>query len=225
MRFEIPKLSHSELPHTVLAEDAPICIFVKDIKRPVATPARNAKPANIVDLTVKHYEQLFTSKKIDLSNITFMTLSQLINDYTSYDQRRKLTFLFDKFLVESTIATRVNAFLGSKLLVDGRVAYPIELGVDDLATEYDIVLRQVVYQATPTLEYQFNKPLIRVGRFSQPVSQVAENIIDLVGQLGTLHPGGSPNIQHIYLRTNGNVATFLQLYTNPGKMKKLSLCI
>lgn len=216
-RSHISLHSHSELPYTVLAEDAPIVIFVKDIKRPIATPARNAKPASIVDLTIKHYEQLFTNKKIDISNITFMPLSQLINEFTSYDQRRKLTFLYDKFMVEASIGARVNAFLGTKLLIDGRVAYPIELGVDDLATEYDIVLRQVVYQSIPSFEYQLNKPMIRVGRFSQPVAQVAENIIDLVSQLGSIHPAGSQNIQYLHLRTNGNLATFQKLYTNPGE--------
>lgn len=200
----------------MLAEDAPIVVIVKDIKRPIATPARNAKPANIVDLTIKHYEQLFASKKIDVANITFLPLSQLINEYTSYDQRRKLTYLYDKFLVEASIGARVNAFLGTKLLIDGRVAYPIELSVDDLATEYDIVIRQVVYQSSQ-FEYQMNKPFIRVGRFSQLVSQVAENIIDLVGQLGSIHPGGSVNIQNIHLRTNGNLSTYLKLYSNPGE--------
>lgn len=194
----------------MLGDDSAVCIFVRDQKKP--TGARAGK--NDYDHTIKHYETMFRTKKIEQSNITFMPLSQFFNEYTTFDQRRKLTYLFDKFMCDTPIATRVNAFLGAKLLQDGRAAFPIDLASAELAEEMDGVLRQVYYQYPQ--EYTNNKPSIRVGRQSMAADQVVENIIDLVHQLGSLHPGGSQNIQRLHLRANGNVSTVVDLYVCKG---------
>lgn len=150
-----------------------------------------------------------------------MPISQFFNEYATFDQRRKLTFLFDKFMCDLPIATRVNAFLGFKLLQDGRGAFPVDLTSNELPEEVDGVLRQVYYQY-PHLEYSSNKPHIRVGRKSMPDEQVVENIIDLVHQLGSLHPGGSHNIAKIHLRANGNASTVVDLYVTKGKLNLLN---
>lgn len=195
----------------MLGDDSAVCIFVRDQKRPAG--ARNSK--NDYDHTIKHYEALFRTNKIEQGNITFMPISQFFNEYATFDQRRKLTFLFDKFMCDLPIATRVNAFLGFKLLQDGRGAFPVDLASNELPEEVDGVLRQVYYQY-PHLEYSSNKPHIRVGRKSMPDDQVVENIIDLVHQLGSLHPGGSHNIAKIHLRANGNASTVVDLYVTKG---------
>lgn len=200
----------------MLADDSAVCIFVRDLKKPPTTPGRNAKAPNLADLTVKHYEQLLTAAKIDISTVTIMPLSQLFNEHSSLDQRRKLTYLYDKFMVEAPVATRVNGFLGAKLLYESRAAFPIDLQAADLAGEFDVVLRQVFYQSHQTAENQFVRTQVCVGRESLDVAQVAENIIDLLGQLGPLQPGGAPNISALYLRASGNVATAVELYRDPA---------
>lgn len=203
----------SELPYTVLANDSPVCLFVRDLKKPPQTPGRQAKSPNLADLTVRHYEQLLAAAKIDTSNVTVIPLSVLFNDYISLDQRRKLTYLYDKFIVEASVATRVNAFLGVKLLYRfSRAAFPIDLRAADLAAEWDTVQRQVFYQSLQAADHEITRPHICVGRESQDTAQVAENIVDLLGQLGALQPGGAPNISSLYLRASGNVATTVQLY-------------
>lgn len=196
----------------MLADDSAVCIFVRDLKKPPTTPGRNAKAPNLADLTVKHYEQLLTAAKVDISTVTIIPLSQLFNEHTSLDQRRKLTYLYDKFMVEASVATRVNAFLGSKLLYEARAAFPIDLQAADLAGEFDVVVRQVFYQSHQAADHQFVRPQVCVGRESQDTAQVAENIIDLLGQLGSLHPGGAPNISSLHLRASGNVATSVELF-------------
>lgn len=194
-----------------MAEDASILIFVKDLKR-----AGRSSNKPDYDHTIKHYETLFRSKKIDQSHITFMPLNQFFNEYTSLDQRRKLTYLYDKFICEESIAPRVNAFIGSKIMHDGRAAYPLDLGSNELIGDYDAVLRQVYYQF-PFLEYN-NRPSVRVGRSGMAPELVADNIIDLVRQLGTLHPGGSQNLQRIHLRAAGNATYGCLLYKNDGNL-------
>lgn len=209
-------ICYSELPYSVLTEDSSVCLFVRDLKKPPATVGRQAKSATLADLTVRHYEQLLAAANIDTSAVTVMPLSQLFNEHYSLDQRRKLTYLYDKFIVEAPVATAVNAFLGAKLLYDGRAAFPVDLRAGDLASEWDVVLRQVFYQSQQAAEHLAAKPYICVGRQSHDVAQVAENIIDLLGQLGALHPGGAPNVAALYLRASGNVATAVQLYKDPA---------
>lgn len=196
----------------MLSDDSGICIFVRDLKKPPQTPGRQAKAPNLADLTVRHYEQLLNAAKVDISNVTIMPISQLFNDHPSLDQRRKLTYLYDKFMVEASVATRVNAFLGSKLLYEARAAFPIDLQAPDLAGEFDVVLRQVFYQSHQASDHQFVRPQVCVGRESQDVAQIAENIIDLLGQLGAVQPGGAPNVSALYLRASGNVATAVELF-------------
>lgn len=140
-------------------------------------------------------------------------MSQLYNDYSTFDQRRKLTFLFDKFLVDKKIATRVNGFMGTKLMQDGRAAFPVDLTLANLAQEIDANLRNVFYQY-PFLDY--HKPNIKIGRHQMDDAKIVDNIIDVVRQLGTMHPGGSQNIWKIHIKPNVYVADTVDLYTNTG---------
>lgn len=200
-----------DLPNSVLPTDANVCVFVKDIKR----ASIRGKPD--YEHTVKHYEALFRSKKIDSEiNFTFMPLSQFLNEYASFDQRRKLTFLYDKFMVDNSIATKVNAFFGTQLMHDGRAAFPIDLTSADLNTELEVVLKQVYYKF-PFLDFHFMQPMIQVGRLNMTDDKIAENIIDLVGQVGDLHPGGKDNVKSLLLRTNGLVAVSVEIYKSAEK--------
>ncbi len=48
--------------------------------------------------------------------------------------------------------------------------------------------------------------------------QIAENIIELLKQLGTLHPGGSNNIYKLHLKPNVNISVAVPIYINTGKL-------
>lgn len=48
--------------------------------------------------------------------------------------------------------------------------------------------------------------------------QIAENIIELLKQLGTLHPGGSNNVYKLHLKPNVNISVAVPIYINTGKL-------
>lgn len=173
----------SILPRTCHNADSNVLLIVKDVRIP------GGKRAN-TERTINNYETIFRNNGIDQKLITFMPLSQLLNDYASSEERRKLSFMYDQFIVDKDIAVKVNAFLGTKMLHDGRAAFPIDFS--DALTLPDKVhkaLRMVFCMYTQPTADQESKSIIRVGRHSMPNEHIVENIIDLLYQLQEVHPG------------------------------------
>lgn len=145
-----------------------------------------AKP----DRTITHYETLFRNNGIDHKLITFMPLSQLLNDYASFEERRKLSFMYEQFIVDKDIAVKVNAFLGAKMLHDGRAAFPIDLSDQlTLADKMHKALRMVFCLYSQATDDKESKSIFRIGRHSMANEHIVENVIDLLYQLQEVHPG------------------------------------
>lgn len=47
--------------------------------------------------------------------------------------------------------------------------------------------------------------------------EIAENIIELLKQLGTIHPGGSNNIYKLHLKPNVSISVAVPIYINTGE--------
>lgn len=73
-------------------------------------------------------------------------VNQLYNEFSSFELRRKLTYLYDKFLVDRAVATHVNGFLGNKIMLKGRSAIPIDIQSENLPDEIETNLRKVFYK-------------------------------------------------------------------------------
>lgn len=160
-------------------------IIVKDVR---LAGNKLAKP----ERTVSHYETLFRNNGIDQKLITFMPLSQLLNDYAGYEERRKLAFLYEQFIVDKDIAAKVNAFLGTKLLHEGRAAFPTDFSDPlTLADKIHKAMRMVYCMYSQPTEDHESKCVIRVGRHSMANEHIVENVIDLLYQLQELHPGNN----------------------------------
>lgn len=196
-------IKYSVLPHSLETADSDICVFVKDLKR---GRKLDHEP------TVKHYEQLLRGKKVD-RNITVIPINQLYNEFATFELRRKLTYLYDRFLVDKAVAAHVNGFLGHKLLSKGRSAIPVDLGADNLADEIETALRKVFYK-------HINNGItqnVQVGRHSMSDAQIAANVTELVGQLAVIHPGGTKNVYKLHLKPNVNVSVAVPLYVDLGE--------
>ena len=142
-----------------------------------------------------------------------MPVNQLYNEYTSFELRRKLSFSFDKFLVDSAVAAHVNGFLGSKMLKKGHLAFPINVQADNLSDEIDVTLRKVFYKHVGRGITQS----IQVGKHSMSNDQIAENIIDLIRQFGDIHPGGYKNVYKLHLRPQMNISVSIPIYVSLGE--------
>lgn len=197
------KSEYSTLPHSIDAEDSDVCLFVKDLKR-----GRRLD----FEPTIKHFEGMLRQKKVE-RNLTIIPLNQLYNDYATFELRRKLTYLYDRFLVDKEIATHVNGFLGHKLLSKCRSAIPINLAADNLNEEIDTSMRKVFYKHVNTGITQS----VLVGRHSMSDEAISENIIDLVKQLAQIHPGSTENIYKLHLKPNVNVSVSVPIYVNLGE--------
>lgn len=53
--------------------------------------------------------------------------------------------------------------------------------------------------------------------------QIAENITELLKQLGSLHPGGSNNVYKLHLKPNVNISVAVPIYINTGEFVCLFL--
>lgn len=185
----------------MLNEESDICLFVKDVKRSGRRP--DYEP------TIQHYEKLLRTQKIK-QNITIIPVSQLYNDYATFEQRRKLTFIYDKFLVDTPIAAQVNGFLGNKLLNKGRIAFPVNLATGaELGDNIDKAVRTVCYKH---LQRGLTQS-IQVGRHSMTDEDIADNVIDAVNQFQEFHPGGYANVHKLILRPQLNIPVVVPIYT------------
>lgn len=193
----------SSLPHSLENAESDICIFVKDLKR-----GRKLD----YEPTIKHYEALLKTKKVE-RNITIIPINQLYNEFATFELRRKLTYLYDRFLVDKAVATHVNGFLGHKLLTKGRSAIPVDLAADNLAEEIEGSLRKVFYKHVNNGITQS----VQVGRHSQTDEQIGENIVELVNQLALLHPGGTQNVYKLHLKPNVNISVAVPIYVDLGE--------
>ncbi|XP_031631432.1 ribosomal L1 domain-containing protein CG13096-like [Contarinia nasturtii] len=194
-------LSRILLKHSLHNEDSEVALFVKDLKR-----GRRLD----FEPTIQHYENLLREKNVTKYRITVIPVNQLYNEYATFELRRKLSYLYDKFLVDSPIAAHVNGFLGSKMLKKGRLAIPVNLSKENLSDEIDKAMRKVFYKHVN----QGITQNIQVGKHTMPNDQIADNIIDLLRQFGDIHPGGYKNVHKLFLRPQANVSVVIPLYVS-----------
>lgn len=191
------------LKHSLLDDDSEIALFVKDLKR-----GRRLD----FEPTIQHFETLLKDKKVN-HKITIIPVNQLYNEYATFEARRKLCYLYDKFLVDSRVATHVNGFLGSKMLKKGCLALPVNLTKDNLNDEIDNALRKVFYKHT-------NRGItlnIKVGKHTLSNDKIAENVIELLRQFGNVHPGGYKNVHKLHLRPQANLSVSIPIYVSMGE--------
>ncbi|KAJ6643489.1 Ribosomal L1 domain-containing protein [Pseudolycoriella hygida] len=199
-------LSRVIIPHACHNDDTSVLVFVKDSR---IGGRKLAKP----EQTIKQYETLFRNKNIDQKMVTFMPLSQFLNDYAGYEERRKLSFMYEQFIADKDISVKVNSFLGSKLINEGRAAFPLDFSdQEQLADIFDETLRMVYYMYTPPIDEHESKSVIHVGRHSMSNEDIVENIIDVLHQLQDLHPGGCNNVSKMVVRANTQIDKVYQIY-------------
>lgn len=196
--------THRLLKHSLQNEDSEVALFVKDLKR-----GRRLD----FEPTIQHYENLLREKNVTKYRITVIPVNQLYNEYATFELRRKLSYLYDKFLVDAPVAAHVNGFLGSKMLKKGRLAVPVNLSKENLSDEIDKAMCKVFYKHVN----QGITQNVQVGRHSMPNEQIAENVIDLLRQFGDIHPGGYKNVHKLFLRPQANVSVVIPLYVSAGK--------
>lgn len=194
-------LSRILLKHSLHNEDSEVALFVKDMKR-----GRRLD----FEPTIQHYENLLREKNVTKYRITVIPVNQLYNEYATFELRRKLSYLYDKFLVDAPIAAHVNGFLGTKMLKKGRLAIPVNLSKENLSDEIDKAMRKVFYKHVN----QGITQNIQVGKHTMPNEQIAENVIDLLRQFGDIHPGGYKNVHKLFLRPQANVSVVIPLYVS-----------
>lgn len=194
----------SALKHSLLDEDTEIALFVKDLKR-----GRRLD----FEPTVQHYEQVLREKGVTKFRITVIPINQLYNEYATFELRRKLSYLYDKFLADASIAAHVNGFLGTKMLKKGRLAIPVNLSKTDLNAEIEKALRKVFYKNANEGITQS----VQIGRHHMTDEQIAENVIDLLHRIGDVHPGGYKNVHKLFLRPQTNVSVIIPIFASAGK--------
>lgn len=193
----------STLKHTMVGEDDEIALFVKDLKR-----GRRLD----FEPTIQHYEELLREKGVTKYRITVIPINQLYNEFATFELRRKLSYLYDKFLADSSIAAHVNGFLGTKLMKKGRLAIPVHLSRPNLSSEIDKALRKVFHKHVDA----GNTQLIQIGKHHMSDEHITENLLDVLQRIGDIHPGGYLNINRLFLRPQTNVSVSILFFAKVG---------
>lgn len=166
---------------------------------------------NATENTIQHYENLLDTKNVSKYKITVILDNQL---YENDAKTLALQYMYDKILADENIAARVKRFLGSKKFEKDHIAIPVNLLEENLSGEIDKAMRTVLYRHERNIEY------INVGKHKMSNGQIAENIIDLLGQFCDVPNKGYQNLLKVCLRPQANVSVVYPLYGSAGKWCK-----
>lgn len=159
--------------------------------------------------TIQHYEDLF--REIGVSNLKIVPFNQLRKECTTFESKRKFANTYDYFLCDGRIVSHVVGFCGKHFQKPRTTIHAVRM---DNPKTYK---RDIEHALKRTAFKQLQKGdlvSIPVGNHRFTVDQLADNILLVVEQLKSLHPGGYANIRNMNIKIDIKGTSSLPLYVN-----------
>eukprot|EP00252_Welwitschia_mirabilis_P027183 TRINITY_DN9243_c0_g1_i1.p1 TRINITY_DN9243_c0_g1~~TRINITY_DN9243_c0_g1_i1.p1 ORF type:complete len:575 (+),score=154.07 TRINITY_DN9243_c0_g1_i1:211-1935(+) len=123
-----------------------------------------------------------------------LRFSKLLTDYKSFEAKRKLCGSFDVFFADKTIVTMLPKLLGKKFFEKKK--HPLRIHAKP-----DVLRQQIEKFCYSALFYvpSGSCSLVRVGRTSQSVKEIAENVAAVLDNIEWAVPGKWKNIRSLHI--------------------------
>lgn len=194
------------LPHPVVDEMTPICLFVSDIDR-------NERDYSV---TVDKYQEMLDQAAIK-PQISIVPLKQLKLEYKEYESKRQLLAMYDMFLADARIIRLLPSHLGRHFFKRKRFPVQVNLTCSDLKKE----MTRALSTSCCALAGRGSSGQMTVGKLSQTTEQVTENILRCVGKLASSLPGGWNNIRSAHIKAQDTPA--IPIYVSFGSKDEVEL--
>ncbi|KAL5291284.1 RSL1D1 family protein [Megaselia abdita] len=159
------------------------------------------------DPTIQHYEDLLRRNNIE--GVKVIPFNQLKNEYSGYENKRKLANTFEHFLCDGRIVSDVVGFLGAITQKPRTTLHAVRLNDhNDVGAAIKKGIRRTAFK-------QINKgnmTTIPIASHRHTPEEVADNILATLKQLKTLYPGGLGNIRSLNLKVGVLGTSSLPLY-------------
>jgi len=176
------------LPHPFHdPKTATSCIIVRDLdKYPLRLQDRE-KSARI-------YKQ-FLDETQHLTEFTqLLSLSQLMSEYRTYDDRRKLCHTYDVFIADKRLRGKITHSLGKEFVLNKKIPFVIDV-TKNVRKNFRRVFKLTRTTLTPsTLKFK-----VKIGRLNQPADHLLANLRAVKKSLAKLMPGKWDNVRSAYV--------------------------
>uniref|UniRef100_A0A914WQV5 Ribosomal protein L1 n=1 Tax=Plectus sambesii TaxID=2011161 RepID=A0A914WQV5_9BILA len=141
-------------------------------------------------------EKLLIEQNITSAQITkILTRRQLEREYHTFADKRSLASAYDLFLVDNTVMKAVHDICGKEFHKAKK--YPIAVKTNrPLAPQISKAFRITLM---PVFKLK-NRVSIKIGHLGQPLDELVKNMNECIVQLRHYCPGGTANIQSLYLQ-------------------------
>ncbi|XP_057330230.1 ribosomal L1 domain-containing protein 1-like [Microplitis mediator] len=194
--IKIPKVPHRRLritlPHDMVGPTDDIALFVGDLGK-----GRRQD----YEKTIEHWETKLNEKGVTRIK-EIIPMAKVKAEYRQFETKRKLSRLFDFFLIDGKIAGHMTHLLGTTFTRAGKPPTPVKLWRDNLKQEFDFALRKTCMD----IHGHGGTHSVRVGTISMPQKKIVDNILAACEALEKLYPGGFNNIRSIGIKTRKSLA-------------------
>lgn len=200
------KITKLILPHSLVDETTTVCVIVSDLDR-------NDREYS---LTVDHYREKFTEHGVT-QHIEIIPLKQLKLEYKEYESKRNLLAMHDVFLADARIVRLLPSLLGKEFYKRKRQPLQVDLTCKDLKKE----ITRALGTCRCILAGRGSSGQLTVGKLTQNIDEVTDNVMSCVAKLATAVPGGPTNIRSLHIKAQDSPA--VPIYVSFGSKDEVVL--
>ncbi|KAL1453229.1 hypothetical protein WDU94_007392 [Cyamophila willieti] len=195
----IPK-PHSDLflPHSPLSKVSDVLLIITDERK------HHRKLRHDDEMYIVNFEQKLKDLGVKEVN-KVMSLRQIRAEYYTHEMRRKLSDMYDVFLVDGKIACKLSSLIGKFFYSKNKTPIPVSLEKEDkIKLEVERALRktQLVFKSTCC-----TTSVVRIGHTDMSPKELSENLEAFSKALDTSkYPGGWRNIKKVHVKTPTSIA-------------------
>ncbi|XP_046399739.1 putative ribosome biogenesis protein C8F11.04 [Ischnura elegans] len=179
------------LPHSFLKDTADVCLFVKNL----------SKNDREYEDTVRYFKNFITVAGV--TGVTeVISVNQLMQEYKTYEMRRRLAARFDMFLADNSISDWLHHALGKGFHRCRKQPNPVDLNSKNLKDE----IAKALMKTTLTISGHGAQFLVKIGNTKQTVQQICQNIEAVAKGLRYTLPGQWKNVRSLHIRTDDSIA-------------------
>lgn len=190
------------MPHSLVAEDDEIALFVPDLVRGIRQDYTKS---------VEHYETLLREHNVTRIK-EVIPMNRVKTEYRQHESKSKLARLFDHYLVDGKITGHLTHLLGNNFHKIARKPIPVKLSRDNLKNEIDNALKK----ANLNINGIGNTHTVEVALTTMKNTDIVDNVLAAFKEIQKSYPGGLKNIKSILIKTKNSKS--IPIYFSMGNL-------
>uniref|UniRef100_A0A8D8QWH9 Ribosomal L1 domain-containing protein 1 n=1 Tax=Cacopsylla melanoneura TaxID=428564 RepID=A0A8D8QWH9_9HEMI len=186
------------LPHSPHSKVSDVLLIITDEKK------HHRKLRHDDEMYIVNFEEKL--KELGVKGVNkVMTLRQIRAEYYTHEMRRKLSDMYDVFLVDGKIACKLSSLIGKCFYAKNKTPIPVSLENEDkVKLEVERALRktQLVFKSSCC-----TNSVVRIGHTDMSPKELSENLEAFSKAVDTSkYPGGWRNVKKVHIKTPTSIA-------------------